>query len=115
MLTDSDVAPLVETLAPYASKWKNIGLQLGFTVSQLETIYSSHPGQNTMDYLRSMLSKWTHSPIHGKYATLEDLSSALRSNTVCLGTVADELAGKLHACTLSVIYLYCWATDSARM
>lgn len=98
-VSEDDVATLVEQLTPYAYAWRPIGLQLGFTVSQLNGI-ATPPGQNAEAYLETMLNKWvvrssTTTVPPRKRATLENLMAALRSNAVSLGTVADELT--LHS------------------
>lgn len=87
------MTPLVNRLAIYASKWKDIGLQLGFRISWLETIETNSPGQKARVYLRKMLTEWVQwtPDSHGKYATLKDLKEALYSYAVSLGTVAESL------------------------
>lgn len=81
------MAPLVDKLAHFASKWKDIGLQLGFTQAHLDTIEASLPGQGAQRYLAVLLSEW----VRGKYATLENLKEVLHRDAVGLGSVADDL------------------------
>lgn len=92
-MSETNIRSLVGILANHASKWQEIGLQLGFTDSKLNSI-ATPPGQKASEYLRAMLGEWVHwtpETPHGKYATLEDLKAALRSNIVELGDVADDL------------------------
>lgn len=87
VLGAKDVAALVEILTDIASKWRDIGQQLGFTVDELNNIsYTKEQGAN--EYFRSMLNKWVH---RNCAATLDDLQQALRSKTVDRGTLADKL------------------------
>lgn len=101
---------LLETLAPYASQWRPIGLQLGFISAELDTI-ATPPGQRATVYLESMLSEWLRwSPkSRGKYATLDDLKIALYQQSVNLGTVAEKLdaLGKLMStfCECQIAFL----------
>lgn len=87
------MTPLVNQLAKFASKWKTIGLCLGFLSAELETIAMSPPGQKAQVYLREMLIEWIQwtPDSRGRYATLEDLKKTLRTSGVNLGIVAESL------------------------
>ena len=96
-LTESDIPQLMETLAPHAAKWWEIGTALGFLPSELRLI-SANPMLMCADpnirYLADMLTKWVQwSPetMHAKYATLADLRQALRSQLVGLGKLSETV------------------------
>ena len=93
-LREDDVGYLVEILATNAGKWRDIGIKLGFTPNELDSLpFSPKPA----DSLTFMLNEWTQWVIggnHNKYAILEDLERALQSRMVNLGDIATELREK---------------------
>ena len=87
---------LYEQLSEFAYKWKEIGVHLGFSSSELENIQavpSDHVGA-PQSYLRSILNKWLEwAPEDHRrstnYATLEALKDALSKAE--LGSAAEKL------------------------
>ena len=96
LVHESDLPILVETLANYANKWREIGILLGFSPNELKVI-ASKPSlfENApVSYLTEMLSRWvqwTPESQHGKHVTLRDLVKALQSKTVGLAAIAEEI------------------------
>ena len=85
-------------LSDYASQWILIGIQLGFRKGELDNIEANPNLHKTapLSWLDSMLYKWFQwAPGDERgsevVATLEDLKTALRSRSVGLGAVAQDL------------------------
>ena len=85
---------LLEILCNYAGKWYEIGLSVGFTPAELNTIRADH--QSVTECLRGVLEKWTEWPIvgHNDHPTLYALYCALRAPFVGLGRAAEEIVNK---------------------
>ena len=94
-LTERDIAELFELIHSYSSKWEMIGLQLKFAPSELDYIKSmpllltSAPAS----FLKELLSRWIQwpTPRHPTRPTLRALCASLRSSSVGLGRLADEV------------------------
>ena len=107
---------LFKQLATCASKWRSIGLYLGFTRGELDNIIQANPTLLTTppnSRLSAMLSEWLQwapgdSRGSTNFATLESLKVALRRTG--LGAVAHDLSfqsppsGIDQEATLSKIY-----------
>ena len=93
-LREDDVGYLVEILASYSGKWREIGVQLGFTPNELDSLPFSPKPANSLTYMLNEWTQWAVGGSHSKFATLEDLEKALQSRIVNLGVVATELRGK---------------------
>lgn len=97
-MKEEDVGYIVEILATYAGKWREIGLGLGFSADELDSIPFSPKPAGSLTYMLNEWTQWVIGGNHDKYAVLEDLERALRTRMVDLGVVADELRGKwMHA------------------
>ena len=81
----------MEHLQPIANHWKALGLQLGLSYGELNTIEATPlliPG-GPAAYLREVLSKWLDRiPPH---PTLTKVCDALRSHTMDQSRIALEL------------------------
>lgn len=100
IFSDKDVAILVECLAGHASKWRAIGLQLGFLPGELDNITDNptSTAQRPMAYLTEMLTQWvqwTPETNHQCHATEQAILSALRAESVGLGAVANRLKDRI--------------------
>ena len=69
------------------SKWYNLGLELDITPDTLDAIEVAN-GQNPDRCIRAMLTKWLRE--HNR-PTWSALTEALRSRSVGLGHLADEM------------------------
>ena len=97
-LTERNLKTLMNQLSDYASQWILIGIQLGFRKGELDNIEANPNLRKTapLSWLDSMLCKWFQwAPGDERgsevVATLEDLKTALRSRSVGLGAVAQDL------------------------
>ena len=102
VLTEKDVAALMNRIHNFSDKWNNIGLILGFTqpeLNQIETnlsLLTSSPGS----FMKKLLSQWVQWPTkdHSTKPTLEALCEALRSSLVGLGQLAEKVEREMkHA------------------
>ena len=94
-MKEEDVGYLVEILATSSGKWREIGIQLGFTPNELDSLPFSPKPVNCLTYMLNEWTQWVIGGNHNKCANMEDLERALRSGTVNLEDVADELRAKL--------------------
>ena len=95
VLTERDVAALLLLVYRFSDKWYNIGIGMGFTLSELNVIESKPlllSGAPTR-YLTELLNQWIQWPTenHPNKPTLRALCEALRSSLVGLGSLADEV------------------------
>ena len=76
--TERDLPFLAGSMKDVVSKWKEIGLSLGFKKDDLTTIeHNLSEGPN--GYFREMLNQWLRwAPPNDSWPTLEALASALR-------------------------------------
>ena len=94
-LSEKDLVHLMRLLQSYSYKWNPIGLSLGFTQHELNTIFGmlklllGAP----VSYLQELLNQWVQWPTeeHQNNPTLEALCTALRSSLVGLGSLAEEV------------------------
>lgn len=95
-ISDEELSRVCVILGPYAHKWKQIGLSLGFTRPELSNIevkpalFSTAP----QSYMHAMLSdwqQWSPGDYRGShdYATLTSLQSAV--DRAGLGGAAQEI------------------------
>ena len=98
-LSANDIFHLMELLQSYSSKWNEIGLGLGFTHHELETIsaMTNLIRRSPKSYLQELLSQWVQWPTeeHQNNPTLDALCTALRSRLVGLGALAEEVEKKM--------------------
>lgn len=88
MLSIDHLTPIQDVLWTGRKKWRNIGLQLGMSMDDLDVIQLDNPYQ-TGNCFTKMLTIW----LQRKKQTLGSLIAALRSPPVGLGQLAEELAG----------------------
>ena len=95
VLTERDIAKLVDLLHNFSSKWNEIGLGLGFTSSELNLI--SHkplllPNAPT-SFLIELLSQWVQWPTvnHPTKPILKTFCGTLCSSLVGLGRLAKKV------------------------
>ena len=90
------ISDLVEFLAEYAFKWELLGTALKFKPQDLNNIKASHTCTSMTDplmhSLKSLIEHWIGKKHkHTLPPTKGNLESALRSNTVGLGALANKL------------------------
>ena len=94
-LTERDIAELFELIHTYSSKWDLIGLQLKFAPSELDYIKSMPLllTEAPASFLKELLSRWIQWPTlnYPTRPTLRVLCASLRSSSVGLGSLADEV------------------------
>ena len=99
-LSEKDLVNLMQLLQSYSSKWNSIGLSLGFTLPELNTISSMSRLFNgaPVSYLQELLSQWVQWPTtnHPSNPTLEAFCTALRSSLVGLGSLAQNMENELR-------------------
>ena len=100
-LSDQDFPIIREKLRPHSTKWKDIGEDLGFTPSELDTIEAAPSllHDAPWSYLRAMLSKWLQwapgdARGSSEYANLNSLKRAM--DKAGLGRTAQELFSCLY-------------------
>ena len=95
VLTEKDIAALMNQIHNFSEKWNGIGLILGFTQPELNQIknnpslFMSGPGS----FMGELLSQWVQWPTkdHPTKPTLEALCKALHSSLVGLGQLAEKV------------------------
>ena len=97
-------------LQNHSYKWNEIGLELGFITSELQTISSMSRlfiGA-PVSYLQELFSQWLQWPTdsHPSKPTLEALCAALRSSLVGLGSLAEMVIGRMKPVTGNFFMLY---------
>ena len=89
-------------LQSYSYKWNPIGLSLGFTQHELNTIFGMLKllVGAPVSYLQELLSQWVQWPTadHPSHPTLGALCTALRSSLVGLGSLAEEVEKEMKQC-----------------
>ena len=99
MLTERDVATLLNLMHNFSDKWNEIGLGLGFVPSELRQISSNMSLLifSPASYLRTLLEQWVQWPTkeHPTKPTLEALCEALRGSLVGLGSLAEQVEREL--------------------
>ena len=96
MVKSGDVYFLMTDLHKYASKWRAIGIALGFHPGELDNIFHNSPGASVEQLLTELLSRWSHWPTaeYSDLPTVGRLCDALRSGLVGLGAEANGLYTK---------------------
>ena len=84
---------VLDHLLKYAYKWDAIGTALNFQLAELENIRCDPQLTTLQQRLQVLLTQWSHGPTatHPDTPTVERLCSALRSDLVGLGDVANQL------------------------
>ena len=102
-MSEKDIVKLMRLLQSYSYKWNPIGLSLGFTQHELNTIFGMLRllVEAPVSYLQELLSQWVQWPTteHPSNPTLEALCTALRSPLVGLGSLAKEVEREMNART----------------
>ena len=102
-LSERDIVKLLNLLQTYSYKWRDIGLTLGFLLSELNTISSMTKlfAGAPVSYLQEILFQWIQWPTadHPIRPTLETLCAALRSSLVGLGSLADKVEKEMKQST----------------
>ena len=96
VLTESNIAKLMDLLHNFSDKWNEIGLVLGFTqpeLNQIKTDPSLYMSGAPASFLAKLLSQWVQWPTvdHPRKPTLVALCKTLRSSLVGLGSLAEEV------------------------
>ena len=86
-LTSSDIKIVQDKTWKARGKWYQIGIRLGMSTDDLDTIRSAVHRQDDDDYFTDMLSKW----LRRRDATWEALAKALRSEQVGYSDIADSI------------------------
>ena len=99
VLTERDIATLLNLMHNFSDKWNEIGLGLEFVQSEL-TLISSNPSlfmSSPASFLRTLLSQWVQWPTkeHPTKPTLEALCEALRGPLVGLASLAEQVEREL--------------------
>ena len=90
------VSALTEILAGQSNRWENIGISLNLPNDVLKYIFSLIHTKNFKMSLKEVLVQWiVEQHQHAKAPTVENLKAALRSNTVGLGGMANQLDDEL--------------------
>ena len=102
VLTERDIATLLNLMHNFSDKWHVIGLGLGFVPSELRQI-SSNPSlfmHAPASFLRMLLEQWVQWPTkeNPTKPTLEALCKALRDSFVGLGRLAEQVERELKCC-----------------
>ena len=95
VLTERDIAILINLIHSFSNKWNEIGLGLGFTPSELKQIDSKYlllAGSPT-SYLTELLCQWVQWPTadHPIKPTLGALCKTLRNPLVGLVSLAERV------------------------
>ena len=102
MLKAKDIVNLMRLLQSYSYKWNPIGLSLGFTQHELNTISGMLKLLQgaPVSYLQELLSQWVQWPTtdHPSHPTVRALCTALRSSLVGLGSLADKVEKEMRQC-----------------
>ena len=115
VLTERDIATLLNLMHNFSDKWNEIGLGLGFIQPELNQIRSDPSLLNSgapASFLNKLLSQWVQWPTddHPRKPTLEALCGTLRSSLVGLGSLAKEVeremkSGKVNKETTKLIHM----------
>ena len=90
------ISALTEILASQSNKWENIGTFLNLPDDVLKYIFSLIYTRNFKMSLKEVLVQWiVGEHQHAKAPTVENLKATLRSETVGLGGIANQLDDEL--------------------
>jgi hypothetical protein len=99
VITETDIATLLNLMHNFSDKWNEIGLGLGFVPSELRQISSnlSLLMSAPTSFLTTLLGQWVQWPTkeHPTKPTLEALCEALRGRLVGLGSLAEQVEREL--------------------
>ena len=99
VLTERDIATLLNLMHNFSDKWNEIGLGLGFVPSELRQISSniSLLMYAPASFLATLLEQWVQWPTkeHPTKPTLEALCEALRGSLAGLGSLAEQVEREL--------------------
>ena len=96
LFLERHISGLTEILAGRSSKWENIGTSLNLPTDVLKHIFSLIHVRSFKMSLKEVLVQWiVGQHQHAKAPTVENLKAALRSNTVGLGGMANQLDDEL--------------------
>ena len=113
LLTEQNITVLMRLMHNFSDKWRTIGMELGFTLAELNQINSKPLLLITAptSYLTELLSQWVEWPTvnHPTKPTLEALCETLRSSVVGLGSLAEKveremkchMIGKILICSMT--------------
>ena len=95
VIAEKDIPFLLENLNDYTFKWREIGIALGFSLLEIDTIDEDLKGKTSIIHLASLLNRWWQWPNqhHKEKPTLERLCKALDS-TLGLGALARKLLSR---------------------
>ena len=82
-----DLDSVLRTVWEGRAKWYNIGLELGLTAGTLNAIQKDNPHDTGMCFTNT-LETWLRQSDHPSWS---DLAKSMRSLTVGLGQLAEEL------------------------
>ena len=100
LLDPHDLAFFMEQLLPVANHWKDLGLQLGLTLKELNTIENMPLliPDGPAAFLREMLHRWLNqAPPSHPFPTITKLCDALRSCTVKEERLAYDIEQQYQA------------------
>ena len=111
VLTERDIATLLDLIHNFSDKWNEIGLGLGFLPSELKQI-SSNPSlfmSAPASFLTTLLGQWVQWPTkdHPPKPTVGALCEALCSSLVGLGSLAEQVERELKCSTTGKGNLLC--------
>ena len=93
-LSEADLSVVLEDIHPARAKWYNIGLQLGVSANDLDTVRSQYVTPE--DALSELLEKWLKTVNPVSTLTWGAVVSALKHTTVGEFQLAEKLQHK-HA------------------
>ena len=92
LFLERHISALTEILAGQSNKWENIGISLNLPNDVLKYIFSLIHTRSFKMSLKEVLVQWiVGQHQHAKAPTVENLKAALRSDTVGLGGIANQL------------------------
>ena len=115
VLTERDIATLLNLMHNFSDKWNEIGLGLGFFPSELRQISSniSLLMYAPASFLRTLLEQWVQWPTkeHPTKPTLEALCEAMRGSLAGLGSLAEQVESELKCSRTGNLLLECVVTE----
>ena len=118
-MEEKDINIIFKLICLHSDKWQYIGLELGFLQPELQCIKSMLTLLHTApkSYLIEMLAQWCQWPNHNhkQLPTINALCESLRSSSVELGTLAEEVekefgvtrlnSGKINSAAYSTYHI----------
>ena len=95
VIAEEDIPFLLENLNDYTFKWREIGIALGFSLPEINTIDEDLKGRTSIIHLAALLNRWWQWPNenHKEKPTLERLCKAL-DGTLGLGALSRKLLSR---------------------